>query len=163
MEHKDPLESNESRSSKTLAEPYKALIGPIQTPPPKVKIDVVCFTRKDLDQIIESVFQVQTQKRRLLSFREKLKVITPNIYHSRFYMEYYNFCQQCEDHFATAGATRPNQIPFATSFLWHRINICWQQYKQKLKRESLFPISWDKFKAFLHKALGDSQAFVDSY
>ena len=29
--------------------------------------------------------------------------------------------------------------------------------------ESSIPISWDEFKAFFYKALGDSQAFVNSY
>ncbi len=78
-------------------------------------------------------------------------------------MECYNFCQQCEDHFAICGATGPNQIPFAASFLPDRINFRWQQHKRKLEAESSVPISWDEFKAFLQKALGDSRAFVDSY
>ncbi len=78
-------------------------------------------------------------------------------------MEYYNFCQQCKDHFATCGATEPNRILFAASFLRDRINFRWQQHKRKLEAESSVPISWDEFKAFLQKALGDSRAFVDSY
>ncbi len=78
-------------------------------------------------------------------------------------MECYNFCQQCEDHFANCGATGPNQIPFAAFFLRDGINFFWQQYKRKLEAESSFPISWDKFKMFLQKALEDSRAFVDSY
>ncbi len=78
-------------------------------------------------------------------------------------MEYYNFCQQCEDHFATCGAIGPNRIPFAASFLRDRINFRWQQHKRKLEVESSVPISWDKFKAFFQKVLGDSRAFVDSY
>ncbi len=78
-------------------------------------------------------------------------------------MECYNFCQQCEDYFATYAATGPNRIPFGASFLRNRINFRWQQHKQKLKAESLVPISWNEFKAFLRKALGDSRAFVDSY
>ncbi len=78
-------------------------------------------------------------------------------------MECYNFCQQSEDHFATCGPIGPNRIPFATSFLRDRINFRWQQHKRNLEAESSVPISWDEFKAFLHKALGDSRAFVDSY
>ncbi len=78
-------------------------------------------------------------------------------------MECYNFCQQCKDYFVTCGATRPNQIPFAAFFLRDQINFRWQQHKQKLEAESLVPISWDEFKAFLRKALRDSRAFVDSY
>ena len=48
-------------------------------------------------------------------------------------------------------------------FFWDHINLRWQQHKRKREDESLVLISWDKFKAFLHKALGDSRAFVDSY
>ena len=78
-------------------------------------------------------------------------------------MEYYNFCQQCEDHFATCGATGPNQILCAAYFLRDRVNFRWQQYKRKLEGESLIPINWNEFNIFLWKAPGDSQAFIDSY
>ena len=78
-------------------------------------------------------------------------------------MEYCNFCQQRQDHFATCGATGLNQILFATSFLRDRINFYWQQHKQKLEAENLVPISLDEFKVFLQKSLRDSRAFVDSY
>ncbi len=94
---------------------------------------------------------------------DKLKAKTPDVYYGRSYMECYNFYQQCEDHFATCGATEPKQIPFAASFLWDRINFRWQQHKRKLEAKSLVLIFWDEFKAFLRKALGDSRAFVDSY
>ncbi len=94
---------------------------------------------------------------------DKLKAKTPDVYCARSHMECYNFCQQCEDHFATYAATKPNRIPFAPSFFQDQINFRWQQHKRKLEVESLVSISWDKFKAFLRKALGDSRAFVDNY
>ncbi len=94
---------------------------------------------------------------------DKLKAKTPDVYHGRSHMEYYNFCQQCEDHFDTCGAIVPNQIPFVATFLRDQINFRWQQLKRKLEAKSSVPISWDKFKAFLRKALGDSRVFVDSY
>ncbi len=78
-------------------------------------------------------------------------------------MECYNFYQQCKDHFVICGATGPNRILFADFFLRDQINFRWQQHKRKLEAENSVPISWDEFKAFLRKALGDSQAFVDSY
>ena len=78
-------------------------------------------------------------------------------------MDCYNFCQQSEDYFAIAGATGPTQIPFAASFLWDRISFCWQQYKRKRDGNSSVPVTWDEFKAFLCRSLGDSQAFVDTY
>ncbi len=78
-------------------------------------------------------------------------------------MECYNFCQQYKDYFATCGAIGPNRILFAVSFLQDHINFRWQQHKRKVEGESSGLISWEKFKAFLRKALGESQAFVDSY
>ena len=78
-------------------------------------------------------------------------------------MECYNFCQQCEDYFATAGAIGLNQILFTTFFLWNQINFYWQQHKKKLERENSVSITWNKFKAFFQTALEDSQPFVNSY
>ena len=78
-------------------------------------------------------------------------------------MACYNFCQQFEDHFATAGAKGPNRISFAASFLYDRISFRWQQHKQKLDNKTLVPPTWEKFKVFLHKNIGDSKTFVDSF
>lgn len=49
------------------------------------------------------------------------------------------------------------------SFIWDQINFRWQQYKRKPEEKSLIPITWEKFKAFLHKALEDSRVFANSY
>ena len=78
-------------------------------------------------------------------------------------MDCYNFCQQYEDYFATAGATGPTRIPFAVSFLRDRISFRWQQYKRRHDADTPVPVTWDEFKAFLRRSLGDSQAFVDTY
>ena len=77
-------------------------------------------------------------------------------------MDCYNFCQQYEDYFATAGATGPTRILFATSFLRDRISFRWQQYKRRHDTETSVPVTWDEFKVFLRRSLGDSQAFVDA-
>ena len=57
---------------------------------------------------------------------KKLKACSPDVYRGKFHMDCYNFCQQCEDYFANAKATRLTQIPFAACFLWNRISFCWQ-------------------------------------
>ena len=75
-------------------------------------------------------------------------------------MECYHFCQQCEDHFETSGATGMNRTPFAASFLRGSISLRWAQHKRR--HESATPITWSEFKAFLRKDLGSSQAFIDS-
>ena len=95
--------------------------------------------------------------------REKLKARSPDVYHRKYYIDCYNFCQQCEDYFATIGATGPTRIPFAASFLWDRISFRWQQYKRGHDADTLVPVMWDEFKAFFRWSLGDSQAFVDAY
>ena len=73
--------------------------------------------------------------------REKLKARSPNVYHGKSHIDCYNFCQKCEDYFATAGATRPTQISFAAFFLWDRISFRWQQYKQKHDKETSVPVT----------------------
>ncbi len=70
-------------------------------------------------------------------------------------MEYYNFCQKYEDYFATIEAIGPNQIPFAAFFLRYQINFRWQHHKKKIEGDSSGPITWDKFKVFFYKGLGD--------
>ena len=48
---------------------------------------------------------------------QPLKARFPDLYYGNSHMDCYRFCQQCEDHFETAGAKGPNRIPFAASFL----------------------------------------------
>ena len=95
--------------------------------------------------------------------RDKLKARSPDVYCGKSHIDCYNLCQQCEDYFASAGAMGPTRIPFATSFLRDRISFRWQQYKRKRDADSFVPVTWDKFKAFLRRSLGDLQAFVDTY
>ena len=49
--------------------------------------------------------------------KQAFKAQFPNLYYGNSPMDYYQFCQQCEDYFETAGAKGPNRIPFAASFL----------------------------------------------
>ena len=46
-----------------------------------------------------------------------LKIQFPDFYYGNSHLDCYHFCQQCEDHFNTAGASGPNRISFAASFL----------------------------------------------
>ena len=78
-------------------------------------------------------------------------------------MDCYNFCQQCENYFATTRATGPTRIFFAVSFLQDRISFRWQQYKRRHDVDNPVSVTWDEFKAFLRRSLSDSQAFVDAY
>ena len=89
-----------------------------------------------------------------------LKAETSETYWIKSHMECYHFCQQCEDNFETSGATGMNRIPFIALFLCSYINFKMAQHKQRQK--SATPITWSEFKAFFHKVLGSSQAFIDS-
>ncbi len=146
-DHEDPLGSNKpgpseapagSEAPEAPARLPEALPGPPQAPPLPVLQDPGAnrYSQQDLERIIQTFLQNSKG-----GFRDKLKAKTPDVYRGRSHMECYNFCQQCEDHFATCGATGPNQIPFATSFLRDQINFHWQQHKRKLEAKSSVPIS----------------------
>ncbi len=58
-----------------------------------------------------------------------LKPRNPDLYYGNLHMEYYYFCQQCEDHFEVAGSLGHKRIPFAARFLKDHILNRWQQHK----------------------------------
>ena len=60
-----------------------------------------------------------------------LKARFPDIYQGKTLLKCYNFFQQCEDHFATAGATGSNRVPFAATFLKDTALFQWQQHQRK--------------------------------
>ena len=76
------------------------------------------------------------------STRERpLKARFLDIYRGKTHLEYYNFFQQCEDHFATAKATGPNQVPFTITFLKDIAPFQWQQHQRKIENQTNVPIS----------------------
>ena len=56
---------------------------------------------------------------------EKRKVRSPDVYRGKSYVDCYNFCQQCENYFATAETTGLTRTPFAMFFLRDRISFRW--------------------------------------
>ena len=93
---------------------------------------------------------------------QNLKAKVPEVYYGKSHMDCYHFCQQCEDHFETVGATGFNRTLFAAFFLRRNISVRWAQFKRRNRGEELTPITWTEFKAFLRKNLGESKSFVDS-
>ena len=133
------------------------------TPPKASTPPLVPPTSEDLFTKFMKVFMetTQAQAQVLAEPRERpLKARTPETYWGKSHMECYHFCQQCEDHFETSGATGMNRTPFVASFLRGSISLRWAQHKRR--HESATPITWPEFKAFLRKDLGSSQAFIDS-
>ena len=104
--------------------------------PPIVESSFAKYTEENLQKILRTVLEAQALPSDG-SRKKLLKARLPDVYCGKSYMECYNFCQKCEDYFATAGAKGPNRILFAASFLCDCINFRWQQYKQKRESKSL--------------------------
>ncbi len=119
-DHKDSLGPIKPGPFEVLAE---APAGLPQAPPFPVSQDPGTnrYSHKDLDRIIQTFLYALKG-----GSGDNLKAKTPDVYCGRSYMECYNFCQKCENHFATCKAIGPNRIPFAASFLRDRINFRWQ-------------------------------------
>ena len=112
---------------------------------------------------LEQSQTVQSQVRANQKPREKpLKAKNPDLYFGKSYMDCYNFCQQCEDHFAMARATGSNHIPCATTFLCGTINLRWTQYNRHHQGKGVVSITWVEFKVFPPKNLEESRSFIDS-
>ena len=79
--------------------------------------------------------------------KQPFKARFPDLYYGNLHMDCYRFCQQCEDHFETARAKRPNRIPFAAFFLCRSVTQRWLQHKRH--RNGAVPMTWPEFKEFL--------------
>ena len=130
--------------------------------PPAVEPLVAKYIEEDLQKILRTVFKARASPSDG-ACEKPLKVRSSDVYCGKFHIECYNICQQCEDHFATAGAKDLSRILFAISFLCNYINFCWQQYQQKYEAESFVLITWKEYKTFFYQSLGNSWAFVNSY
>ncbi len=58
------------------------------------------------------------------------------------------------------GSLGYKRVPFATGLLKDRSLNQWQQHKTCIQRNRLAPMTWDEFKVFLRKSLGEFNAFV---
>ncbi len=70
-----------------------------------------------------------------------LKPRNPDLYYDNLHMECYYFCQQCEDHFDVARSLDHKRVLFAAGFLKDYILNLWQQYKTRMQRNRLAPIT----------------------
>ena len=111
-------------------------VGPSGAKPPVTVIpatNVPKYSKDDLQRIFKTVLEARAPAPTSTPApvvsevpQDKLKARSLNIYCEKSHMDCYNFCQQCEDYFATAGAIGPTRILFAASFLWDRISFHWQ-------------------------------------
>ena len=150
----DPAESASTAGSEAATIPIH--VGtPAPTPP---------STDELFKQFVQAYLEsVKNPGQNQAEPREKpLKARNPDLYFGKSHIDCYNFCQQCEDHFATARATGSNRVPFAATFLRGTISLRWTQYMRHYQGEGVAPITWVEFKAFLRKNLRESRSFVDS-
>ena len=113
--------------------------GPSGTKPlivnaPATATNVSKYSENDLQRILKAVLEAQTPAPTpalapalIISEApwEKLKARSLDVYHGKSYMDCYNFCQQCENYFATAKAMGPTQILFITFLLQDWISFRW--------------------------------------
>ena len=108
------------------------------TPPEAPALPLVLPPAKDLFTKFMKVFMEITQAQVLAEPQERLlKARIPETYWGKSHMKCYYFCQQCEDHFETSGATGPNCLSFAASFLHGSISLRWAQHKRRHERTTL--------------------------
>lgn len=125
---------------------------------------VLKYTEEDHQKIekyyMDLFIQAKVQKQAPQDEELVIEVRFPDLYFGKSHMECFEFCLQCENHFDLAGVTGHNRSTVAASFLRGRINFRWQQHKRRQLVDR--PLSWDDFKAFLQKNLGNTRAFVNS-
>ena len=85
---------------------------------------VLKYSKTDQMKILKIFSETKGQEPKAEVARKRLlKANVPDVYFEKLHMDCYYFCQQCEDHFVTAGATGSNHTPFAASFLCGKINF----------------------------------------
>ena len=120
---KNRISKTPSKLSLSARLDYKSVVSPIiDSATGFVRSFVAKYIEKNLQQFLKTVLKAQV----LFSdeFCEKfLKARLSDVYCSKSHIEYYNFCQQCEDHFAAAKAKGSNYILFAVLFFCNHINF----------------------------------------
>ena len=121
------------------------------------------LNNKLFKQFIKTYLETQVPKQTKVDpkpRKQPFKAQFPNLYYGSLDMDYYQFCQQCKDHFKTAGAKGPNKILFKALFLHALVTQQWLKYKRRC--DGAVAMTWVKFKDFFWKNLGNFEAFVDS-
>ena len=122
---KERISEASSKPSVSAGSDYKGVVSPIVDPSAgSIGPLVAKYTKEDLQQILKAVLEAQVPASNE-PCEKLLKAKSLDVYRGKSHIECYNFCQQCKDHFVTAGAKGPNRIPFAVSFLCDHINFQW--------------------------------------
>ena len=107
---------------------------------------VARYLKNNLQQIFRTVLDFKPLCALALAFivpqqyeglwKRSLKIWSPDVYHSKTHLKYYNFFQKCKDHFTTAGAKGQNLVLFASTFFKNTALFCWQQDQRKVEDET---------------------------
>ena len=130
-------------------------LAPAPTPVPSAT-EEVC---QQLMKTYAAIVKLLEQNHGSSPCEQPLKARFPDLYYGNLHIDCYRFCQQCEDHFETVGASGPNRIPFTASFLRGSVVQRWHQYKCCSEGVQM---SWAEFKDFPRKNLRDDRAFANS-
>ena len=133
--HWEHISEGLSGSSPPLKSSYDEALANSFAEPPVAK-----YIKRDLQKIFGTVLKARAPSSDG-TCEKPLKTRLPDVYCSKSHIECYNFCQQCEDHFATVGAKSSNHILFAAFFLHDHINFRCQQYKRKHEAECTVSIT----------------------
>ena len=113
-----------ARGSRSQRNVPLSTIGPSKPEQPvsPKKTPVTTYTNGLFQQFMKAYLENQNQALPptliQAEFREQLlKAQFLDLYYGNSHLDYYSFCQQCEDHFETVGANGPKRIPFAALFL----------------------------------------------
>ena len=96
LDSSSPLQLDDKLSDQStkFLEPYFAVVLAATTL-------VLKYTKEDLQRILEIVLEARSPITFEKSQDKPLKANSPDMYYNKSYRKYYNFCQQCEDYFAT--------------------------------------------------------------
>ena len=150
-----PGASTKGSNTSTLSPPVSWAQTPAQPPVPS-STEELC---QQLLKTYAATVNLLEQNHGSGPCKKSLKVQFSDLYYGNLHIDCYRFCQQCKDNFETAGASRPNRIPFATSFFRESVVQHWHQHKRYSKGVQM---TWAEFKDFLRKNLGYDRAFANS-
>lgn len=124
--------------------------GPSNSAPslaPSQVSQVLLYIKDDFKQMFKIILEVQPlthgQDWRISEDSPEwaLKPRALDVYKNKLHIDFYNFIQWYEDYFATSRFWGRNRVFFTATFLNKRALNSWQQYKQKIKAETLVPLT----------------------
>ena len=102
--------------------------GPVLVPvliSPSIPILALVFGSSDelFKQFIKAYLESQGPSRPIAELKRSFMAKGLNVYYKRLHKDCYHFCQLCENHFETAGATGANRTLLAVYFLCGSISV----------------------------------------